>query len=127
MDGGGAVDISSMSVPVRVATYLFRPFPHEARSIPQLAASADNLILIFVFVAVLVGIFVRRSVRQLDLNYFALTYSALALFVLAMTTANLGIAVRQKWMFVPVLLFFWVSVIGSGQRQPARMRRATLR
>lgn len=127
MDGGGAVDISSMSVPVRVATYLFRPFPHEARSIPQLAASADNLILIFVFVAGLVGIFVRRSVRQLDLNYFALTYSALALFVLAMTTANLGIAVRQKWMFVPVLLFFWVSVIGSGQRQPARMRRATLR
>lgn len=113
MEGGGAVDLSSMSVPMKIVTYLFRPFPHEARSIPQLAASADNIVLIFVFLVAMLNILRRGSLGRAELNYFALIYSAQALFVLAMTTANLGIAVRQKWMFVPMLLFFFMSMVGK--------------
>ena len=29
-----------------------------------------------------------------------------------MTTANLGIAARQKWMFTPVLIYLLMSVMG---------------
>jgi hypothetical protein len=32
--------------------------------------------------------------------------------ILAMTTANMGIALRQKWMFAPMLIFLLISVIG---------------
>jgi hypothetical protein len=32
--------------------------------------------------------------------------------VLAVTTANLGISLRQKWMFAPVLMFLLLSRIG---------------
>lgn len=32
--------------------------------------------------------------------------------IFATTTANLGIAVRQKWMFAPMLIFLLLSVTG---------------
>jgi len=35
--------------------------------------------------------------------------------VLAMTTANLGIAIRQKWMFAPMLIFLLISLVGKNR------------
>ena len=126
MEGGGAIDISSMNISLRILTYLFRPLPFEAVSIPQLAATLDNMVLILIFLVGMWNILRRRSARQLGAYYFSLSYSVLSLFVLAMTTANLGIAVRQKWMFVPFLIVFWLSVSGKNQKQSMRMRAATL-
>ena len=126
-EGGGAIGISSMSLPLKIVAYLFRPFPFEANSIPQLAASADNMIMMFM---VLVGVFnmiKQRSLRRVELNYFALIYSMLALLVLAMTTANLGIAVRQKWMFVPMLLCFLMSVIGTSSKRSSQTQLQSLK
>jgi hypothetical protein len=36
-------------------------------------------------------------------------YVLLTWVVLATTTANLGISMRQKWMFTPVLVFLLIS------------------
>jgi hypothetical protein len=43
-----------------------------------------------------------------------------------LTTANLGISVRQKWMFAPMLIFLFISFIGR-PRQHAAEPRPTLR
>jgi len=37
--------------------------------------------------------------------------------MLATTTANLGIAMRQKWMFLPCLIFLLLSVIGAKNKE----------
>lgn len=117
MEGGGAIDISTMSLPVKMMTYLFRPFPFEAKSVLQFAASVDNMVLILVCIMGLYQILRRFSGGRLARNYFALIYSMAALFILSITTANLGISVRQKWMFVPMLVFLMLSAARANPRR----------
>lgn len=116
--GGGGVDISSMSPPLQFFTYMFRPLPFEANSVFQLAASLDNMILLFLFLAGGMAKFKgRKSPLKAD-RTFLWVYALLAWLILSMTTANLGISVRQKWMFAPILVFLLISIMGS-TRLPA--------
>ena len=39
-------------------------------------------------------------------RWFMLIFAITTLLILSVTTANTGIAVRQKWMFMPMLLYF---------------------
>lgn len=114
--GGGGVDISSMSLPMQMFTYMFRPLIFEARSIFQLAAAVDNIILGILFLFGGVAITKGRKSPVPDTRLFLWVYALLAWVVLAMTTANLGIAMRQKWMFAPVLIYLLISVMGSPQQ-----------
>jgi hypothetical protein len=118
-DGGGGVDISSMSLPMQLFTYLFRPLPFEARSVFQLAASLDNLIFLVVF---LLGVFSWRARKQHSKNVnnmFLFAFSISCWIVLSLTTANLGISVRQKWMFSPMVFYLLISVLGRPQENIA--------
>ncbi|WP_345249903.1 hypothetical protein [Pigmentiphaga soli] len=112
MEGGASVDISSMSLPAKFFTYAFRPTVLEARSVFALAASVDNLILLYLF---LIGgwklVIGRRAMMPHD-RIFLISYAFTAWMILALTTANLGIAIRQKWMFVPMLIVLFLSVLG---------------
>jgi len=129
LQGGGAVDISSMSPPAQMFTYLFRPSLVEARNLFSLAAALDNTILLFLFIAG--GWAIIRKPLAVHLvahnRTFLWIYSLLAWVILSMTTANLGIALRQKWMFAPMLIFLLISVIGRPRVrlepvQPSRAR-----
>jgi len=125
--GGGAVDISGMSPPVQMFTYLFRPTLIEVRNLFSLAAAIDNTILLFLF---FVGgwALIKNPLPAHLLAHnrmFLWIYSLGAWLILAMTTANLGIALRQKWMFVPMLIFLLISVIGR-PRLPVESELATL-
>lgn len=125
-EGGGGVDIANMSLPMQMFTYLFRPFPFEAHSIPALAASVDNMILLYLFVAGIMAML--KGVRwHPDLNrYFILAYSTGTLLILSMTTANLGIAMRQKWMFVPLLIVLLISFLGRSKGSKNRQIKPSL-
>lgn len=121
-DGGGGVDISSMSLPMQLATYIFRPLPFEAHSITSFAASLDNLILMLVFYIGIKNWRIARKRQHISATYntsFLWIYSLLTWLVLAVTTANLGIAVRQKWMFVPILVFLLLNMAPTKRRKPA--------
>lgn len=127
LKGGGAVDISSMSPPVQMFTYLFRPTLIEVRNLFSLAAALDNTILLFLFIA---GgwVLIRKPLPahlQGHNRMFLWLYSLGAWLILAMTTANLGIALRQKWMFTPMLIFLLISVIGRS-RVPVEPEQASL-
>ncbi|MBH0002712.1 hypothetical protein [Pseudoalteromonas sp. SWYJZ12] len=115
--GGGGVDIASMSLPMQLFTYLLRPLPYEAQSIPALAASIDNLILL---ILIIYYFLLRVNNRPVANGYslignrmFMWSYIGMSWFILASTTANLGISVRQKWMFAPILIFLLISYISS--------------
>ena len=113
--GEAGVDISNLPVPLQMLTYLYRPLPHEAWSIFALMASAEVLFLLAltalaVQATVLDGR--RRAVHPpLTLWLFALA----GLYLLASTTANLGIAVRQKWMIMPAVLALLFTTIVRAQ------------
>lgn len=119
--GGGAIDITHMSMPMQMFTYLFRPLPFEAFNVFALAASIDNVILLTLL---LVGGWriLRRSPTSKEENRsFLWIYSLLAWAILASTSANLGISLRQKWMFAPMVIYLLISVIGRA-RSPVLYR-----
>ena len=117
MGGGSSVDIASMNLPMKLFTYVFRPSIFEARNIFTLAAAIDNLILLYLFIAGGYALIKNKSRKFTENRKFMWVYASLAWFVLAMTTANLGIAVRQKWMFAPMLIFLLISLIGKEKKK----------
>lgn len=116
MEGGGGVDISSMNLPMKLFTYMFRPLIFEARSVTALAAALDNLVLLYLFIAGGYKLIKMKATHFTENRKFMWVYAILAWIVLAMTTANLGIAVRQKWMFAPMLIFLLISLIGKERK-----------
>lgn len=125
MSGGGSVDIASMSLPMKLFTYVFRPSLIEARNIFTLAAAIDNLILLYLFIAGGYALITKKAQSFTENRKFMWVYAGLAWFVLAMTTANLGIAVRQKWMFAPMLIFLLISLIGKDKSSTPVASNAT--
>jgi len=117
-EGGGGVDLASMSLPMQLFTYLFRPVLFEARSVFALAAAIDNAILLSLFIFGGLALIKGRDSGLSENRVFMWAYALVAWFVLAMTSANLGIAMRQKWMFAPMLIFLFISVVGRERYVP---------
>lgn len=109
LEGGSSVDISDMSYPAQLFSYLFRPLPFEAHNLFSLAASLDNVILLFLFIYGGWCLIKRRHQTLPGNRLFLWIYSLSTWILLAVTTANLGIAMRQKWMFAPMLIFLFIS------------------
>ena len=108
--GGGSIDISQMSLPVQMFTYMFRPLPYEVKNLFGLLTSIENLFLMFLLLLAIPSIF-SHKIKMLvydekENRLFLLIFMLLTWMILAMTTANLGIASRQKWMFTPIFLYF---------------------
>ncbi|MQZ32256.1 hypothetical protein F4U02_14830 [Acinetobacter haemolyticus] len=121
-DGGSSVDISSMSLPMQMLTYMYRPLPFEAHSIFALLASFDNLLLILLSLIGLFYIFKKNKPSVNSNRLFLWLYFYISLIILATTTANLGIAMRQKWMILPFLIFLLLSVIGNNELKVEKKR-----
>jgi len=121
---GGSLDISKMSLPLQLFTYIFRPLPYEAHNLFALVTSLENVALLLLclsgaasklqffrfFSGVArnakadVGVALSRSAY-----YFSFAYVLIAWPLMAVMTSNLGIATRQKWMFLPFLVFIAFS------------------
>lgn len=115
--GGGGVDLKSMSLPMQLFTYMFRPLPFEAHSIASFMASLDNIVLLYLFITGSTYLIKKRSRPDFKLQNRAFMWFYLlgTWCVLALTSANLGIAVRQKWMIAPMLIFLLISVMSKKQ------------
>ena len=109
MEGGGGVNISSMNLPMQLFTYMFRPVLFEANSITSFAAAVDNTILLFLFLIGSISLFKKHVRNTTENRNFLWFYALLAWLILALTSANLGISIRQKWMFAPLLIYLYIS------------------
>lgn len=116
--GGSSVDITGMSVPMRLITYLFRPFFFDASGLLAIVVSFENLFLLILFLVFTSRVFTKRSTLLAVSRFFFTLFVIVSLFVLANTTANLGIAIRQKWMFLPMLFVLMFSYFGNRRRKP---------
>lgn len=119
--GGSSLDIASMSYPMQMFTYVFRPLPFEASSAVALVTSLENTILLFLFIYILFKSKFNFRPFIHDKNLWLFTYIFLTCTILAMTTANLGIATRQKWMFMPVLIYLLVYAFHNYKLKNSRV------
>ncbi|MYN13576.1 hypothetical protein GSY71_10565 [Pusillimonas sp. TS35] len=113
LDGTASVDIAGMSLPEQLATYMFRPLPNEAGSMFGLVAATENVLLLILFIAGILWALIRRRATFFGNRAYMWLYAISAWILLALTTANLGIALRQKWMFAPLLIVLVLSMAHS--------------
>lgn len=106
--GGSSIDLQSMSYPMQMFTYVFRPLPFDAHSALALFTSIENTILLVLFLYVLFKNKFRPHSFIEGKNAWLFIYVFLTCSILAITTANLGIATRQKWMFMPIFLYLLI-------------------
>ncbi len=117
LEGGSSVNISEMSFPMQLITYVFRPFPFEVHSAFALFTSLENLFLLWLFIKAVILKRKKNMIKLIDYNkIYLLSYLVVSWSILALTTANLGIATRQKWMFVPVLYVLIFNIIMSKKK-----------
>jgi hypothetical protein len=121
LEGSTSVDIASMPLPVQIFTYLFRPLFFDASDVLSLIISAENL-----FFLVLILIFGFRMLRLVfDRSFPAIPpnviYCFIVLIMLASTTSNIGIAIRQKTMVLPSI-YIWMGFAIS-KIKPRRNRK----
>ncbi|OCC22905.1 hypothetical protein MB02_14140 [Croceicoccus estronivorus] len=129
--GGSAVDIADMSIPERLFAFLFRPLFTEVPGLLGTVVSFENAILLVGFLSILANMVRRKSSLQDFERIFAFVFVAIAWTLLANTTANLGLAVRQKTMFTPMLVLLAFSYMRSipapANAPPAGTRRPIAR
>ena len=101
---GSFIPIVDMPIPLRLFSYVFRPLPFEAASLVQLVGAAQNTIILILFLYFVT----RNSLAGAWSRNFGgvamLLFVMAAWILLANVTPNLGIAARQKQMFVPALV-----------------------
>jgi hypothetical protein len=103
---GSAVDISSYPLPLKVFTFLYRPFFFDVRGIPALVNSFENLALLFLSV---------QAFRHKPIDTFKsapVLIKALLIFLIvgtlifSQTLGNVGIMIRMRNMFLPGMLIY---------------------
>lgn len=123
LEGQLSVDIINMSVPMRMLSYMFRPLLFDSGGLLGLIISTENSILLMLMVAATYLWLMRRKSALAGFTWwFLMIYSLSLWFIMANTTANLGIAIRQKWMFMPMILILCFSYIGRPLANKQRAR-----
>lgn len=102
--GGSSLDITAMNPAMRLFTFVYRPLPNEAAGPDQIAAAMENILLLAVTVFGLIVLYRAGPVRMIRRYGIAATYGFACVLLLSQVTANLGLAMRQKWMALPALL-----------------------
>jgi hypothetical protein len=112
LDGTSSVEIANMPLPFQMFTYLFRPlFIDAPTNILGAIVSGENLFLLLLVAKNLTKLIRLRSSPNIREVLFNAIYFSLTLILLSITTSNLGIAIRQKTMFMPSLILLLAYAI----------------
>ena len=105
-NAGSAVDIASYPYPLKVLTFLYRPFFFDINGIPAVIASFENLFLVLLSVQ----LFRKRPFAAFKAAPVVIQglfiFFASGALVFSTTMSNLGIILRQRNMFLPGFILF---------------------
>ncbi|WP_143592950.1 hypothetical protein [Synechococcus sp. 8F6] len=116
LEGGSSITIEGIPLPFQMISYLLRPSILEINSFFSLISAIENLLLLVVFLLGINGYLRSFRLHSKALFVFLIPCSFFTWAILAATTANLGIAARQKWMLLPMLVYLSLSAV-----RPARL------
>lgn len=121
---GSALDISSYPLPLKVATFWFRPLFFDARSATGLMASVENIILLVIFILAMRASPLKAWRNAPFLVKGLVVYIILGSFAFSQSLGNLGIMIRMRNMFLPAMIIFLLWVFSyEREGQLARVRR----
>ena len=117
---GSAIDVSAYPLPLKILTFLFRPFFFDVRNLNGLIASLENLVLVILFI---------KAMRAKPIQAFRaapFVIKGLVFFLIVGTLAfsqsmgNVGIMIRMRNMFLPGLLIFMLWVFSYEQQRSGK-------
>ena len=120
---GSAIDISSYPFPLKVLTFLFRPFFFDVKNLNGLIASMENLVLVIIFI---------KAMRTQPITAFKkapFVIKGLVFFMIIGTLAfsqslgNVGIMIRMRNMFLPGLIIYLLWCFSYEQEQIAKRKK----
>ena len=101
-----AIDISSYPFPLKVLTFLYRPFFFDINGIPSIIASLENLLLLLLSYKVLrnspISTFRKVPFIIQGMIYFLI----IGTLAFSQSLGNLGIMLRMRNMFLPGMIIF---------------------
>jgi len=103
---GSSIDISFYPYPLKILTFLYRPFFFDINGIPAIIASFENLLLLVLSIVVL------KNKPIQTFKAAPLTIQGLLIFLFvgtlafSMSLGNLGIMLRMRNMFLPGMIIF---------------------
>lgn len=101
-----AIDISSYPFPLKVFTFLYRPFFFDIKGIPSVLASIENLILLVLSFTVLINK-PLESFRKAPFVIQGMVYFLIiGTLAFSQSLGNVGIMIRMRNMFLPGLIIF---------------------
>jgi hypothetical protein len=104
MGGGSSYSVENMLFIQRLGGFLFAPFFFNAKNITSFIFAIENLfILIFVIRFIIFQMFFFLKNFRLPIITYSLVYSTVTIVIMSLTTSNIGIALRQKYMILPFL------------------------
>lgn len=115
--GEGAVDISQIPFVLQILTYLYRPLFFDVSNFMGVIASVENLWFVLLSRFVLTSQFSAMIFSHSNNWFFRfnLIYFLAGTSLLATTTSNLGIALRQKYMVLPSLMLLLIFAYSMHQ------------
>ena len=120
---GSAIDVSAYPLPLKILTFLFRPFFFDVRNLNGLIASIENLVLVIIFI---------KAMRTKPIEAFRkapFVIKGLVFFLIIGTLAfsqslgNVGIMIRMRNMFLPGLLIYILWCFSYEQQQIAESKK----
>ncbi len=116
------LDITTMSLPVQVFTFLFRPLFFDAPGMLGIIVSFENVFLLLITLV----FFLKGGIPYIIKGDFAVKtafFSFITVSIaLAQISGNLGIAIRQKSQIMMLFLFIIIQMYDD-QKKQAFMRR----
>ena len=115
-NGNSSIDLLESNYLERLFLTLFRPFFYDVISVFHLFASLENLIFLIFLTMLIVRI--RKSnffIQAIDVKFALFTALFLILFY-SIYMYNLGLANRMKVMFLPYLVYAYLSLQSSKTR-----------
>lgn len=117
-DASSGLDTSGYPLPIKIFTFLYRPFFFDINGILAILASVENLtLLVFTFAVIKKNIF-RGFIKANYLVKGLLIYFIIGTIAFSLILGNLGIMLRQKNMFFPLFIIFgmWIFYYHRNQK-----------
>ena len=113
----GSIEYNPNELPLLLSliSYIIRPSIFDINGPLALFAAFENTIITFlIFMTMLYIIKGKRFPKNSPTSFsLLLTYFFISLVLLGSTTSNLGIAMRQKWMFMPIFIYIMIEILNK--------------
>lgn len=122
MGGNYSFDWQGVSFAHRLFAFTFRPLFFDAGGPLALASSLENSLLLAFFGWAILSIITKPRAFFLRNITFIVSYASISWFFLSASLTNLGIAVRQKWMFLPYLILLACAILATPSRRLSQLK-----